>query len=165
MSLLLIDECEGRHTACSPYPGSPGTHCSTAIFYTAVPLRAGPTPLSILVLFSASSGEMLRSYWGTVTAETRWHAFVSTAISTASCLTEHPVHPRRLGELLHGARLQCPGEILHCHKPLQPGQAEHHPLRLTMDVSAVRREAVGTGDRSCREVSLASRAGSLQCVT
>lgn len=67
-----------KHTACSLYPGSPGAHCSTAL-YTAVPLRAGPIPLSMLVFLPASSGEMLRSYWGTVTAGTRWHTLVSTA--------------------------------------------------------------------------------------
>lgn len=56
-----------------------GAHCTTANLCTAVSLRAGPTPLSMLVFLPASSGEMLRSYWGTVTADTRWHALVSTA--------------------------------------------------------------------------------------
>nr|XP_030720057.1 neuronal vesicle trafficking-associated protein 1 isoform X1 [Globicephala melas] len=67
----------------------------------------------------------------------------------AACLSEHPVHPRRLGELLCGARLQRPGEILHRHQPLQPGQAEHHPLGVAVDVSSVRREALRAGDGGC----------------
>ncbi|XP_060004505.1 neuronal vesicle trafficking-associated protein 1 isoform X3 [Lagenorhynchus albirostris] len=67
----------------------------------------------------------------------------------AACLSEHPVHPRRPGELLCGARLQRPGEILHRHQPLQPGQAEHHPLGVAVDVSSVRREALRAGDGGC----------------
>uniref|UniRef100_A0A8P0TSY9 Neuronal vesicle trafficking-associated protein 1 n=1 Tax=Canis lupus familiaris TaxID=9615 RepID=A0A8P0TSY9_CANLF len=56
------------------------------------------------------------------------------------------MHSRRLGELLRRARLQCPGEILHSHQPLQPGQAEYHSFCLTLDVRSVRREAVRAGD-------------------
>lgn len=86
-------------------------------------------------------------------------------VSVASCLSEHPVHSRRPGELLRGAGLQRPGEILHRHQPLQPGQAEHHALRVPLDVRPVGREAVRAGDRSRREVSSVRWAGSLQCVT
>lgn len=153
---------------CCTYPGSPGARCCTANLLDNYAL-GGQAPLlcPLLVFIPASSGEMLRSYLGGGDSCCRHKLVIpaSTVICMASCLTEHPVHSRRLGELLHGARLQCPGEILHCHKPLQPGQAEHHALRVAMDVSSVRREAVGTGDRSCGEVSLASWAGSLQCVT
>lgn len=142
-----------------------GAHCSTAIFYTAVSLRAGPTSL---VHASVSPCKLRGDAYELLGDSSCRHMLACPCIycfSTVSCLIEYPVHPRRLGELLHGARLQCPGEILHCHKSLQPGQAEHHALSVTVDVSSVRREAVGTGDRSCREVSLASGAGSLQCVT
>lgn len=41
-----------------------------------------------------------------------------------------------------------PGEILHHPEPLQPGRAEHHPLRVAVDVCAVGREAGGAGHSS-----------------
>lgn len=114
-----------------------------------VALRAGPMlSWPILVFIPPGSDKVPSHLWGTLTdwGDTLAPLLHPCMVSAASFLAEYPVHPRRLGELLRGARLQCPGEVLHSYKPLQPGQAEHHPLRVTLDVGPFGREAVRAGD-------------------
>lgn len=56
--------------------------------------------------------------------------------------SEQSVHSSWVGKLLLRTRLQRSREILHSHKPLQPGQTNHHALRVAVDDSTVRRETV-----------------------